>query len=198
MVQSLLHYAAQASSDPAFIGAALLGVLFHVSIQLVEFERFMFHYLAALPVMALGMTAVLSDFGRLAWAQAIVKSIFMETIFNLSFLLSIGVYRMLLHRCRGFPGPVGARLSRFWTAYISGKNLQYYKDLEKMQAKYGDFVRTGIQHDRLRTLHRALCTCKLTDRRAARNYRLSRFSCHRNIRSCIKVAEVNMVRSVRQ
>ncbi|KAH8758341.1 cytochrome P450 67 [Diaporthe sp. PMI_573] len=143
MVQSLPHYAAQASSDPAFIGAALLGVLFHVSIQLVEFERFMFHYLAALPVMALGMTTVLSDFGRLAWSQAIVKSIFMEIIFNLSFLLSIGVYRMLLHRCRGFPGPVGARLSRFWTAYISGKNLQYYKDLEKMQAKYGDFVRTG-------------------------------------------------------
>ncbi|KAL2278404.1 hypothetical protein FJTKL_14499 [Diaporthe vaccinii] len=38
---------------------------------------------------------------------------------------------------------MGAKLSRFWTSYTSSKNFQYYKELEKMQAKYGDFVRTG-------------------------------------------------------
>ncbi|KAK7721297.1 hypothetical protein SLS64_001593 [Diaporthe eres] len=67
----------------------------------------------------------------------------METVFNLSCLLSIGFYRLLFHRCGRFPGPMGAKLSRFWTSYTSSKNFQYYKELEKMQAKYGDFVRTG-------------------------------------------------------
>lgn len=143
MAQSLLRDMATADSKNALIGAALFGVLFHVSIQAVEFERFMFHYLAALLVMFLSMTIVFSDCGRLAWAQAISKSICIEAVFNLSCVISISVYRSLLHRCGRFPGPTGAKLSRFWTAYISSRNLQYYKELENMQSKYGDFVRTG-------------------------------------------------------
>lgn len=143
MVHSLLHEMAQANSYHAFIGSALLGVLFHMSIQTVEFEKLMFHYLAALLVMAVGLSTLFSAFGHLTWPQAIVKSIIIETVFNLSCLLSIGFYRLLFHRCGRFPGPMGAKLSRFWTSYTSSKNFQYYKELEKMQARYGDFVRTG-------------------------------------------------------
>lgn len=135
---------AQASSYHAFTGSALLGVLFHMSIQTVEFEKLMFHFLAALLVMAVGMSTLFSAFGHLTWPQAFAKSIIIEMIFNLSCLLSIGVYRLLFHRCGKFPGPTGAKLSRFWTSYISSRNFQYYKELEKMQAKYGDFVRTGM------------------------------------------------------
>ncbi|KAL1876456.1 hypothetical protein Daus18300_002700 [Diaporthe australafricana] len=89
------------------------------------------------------MSTIFSVFGHVAWSQATVKSVIMEIIFNLSCLLSIGVYRLLLHRCGKFPGPFGAKLSRFWTAYVSSKKPQNFKDLEIMQAKYGDFVRTG-------------------------------------------------------
>ncbi|KAJ0114720.1 hypothetical protein J7T55_004964 [Diaporthe amygdali] len=109
MVHSL-YEVAQADSYHVFAGSALLGVLFHVSIQFVEFEKFMFHFLAALLVMSIAVSTAFSIFGQVAWR---------------------------------FPGPFGAKLSRFWTAYISSKNAQYYKELEKMQAKYGDFVRTG-------------------------------------------------------
>lgn len=144
MAHSLLDEMVHANSDHAFTTAALLGVLFHMSIQLIEFEKFMFHFLAALPIMAVAMSTVFSAFGHLTWAQALVKSVVIEGIFNLSCLLSIGIYRLLFHRCGRFPGPVGARLSRFWTSYISSKNLQYYKELENMQANYGDFVRTGM------------------------------------------------------
>lgn len=144
MAHSLLGEMAHANSDHAFTTAALLGVLFHMSIQTIEFEKFMFHFLAALPIMAVAMSTVFSAFGHLTWAQALVKSVVIEGIFNLSCLLSIGIYRLLFHRCGRFPGPLGARLSRFWTSYLSSKNLQYYKELEKMQAEYGDFVRTGM------------------------------------------------------
>lgn len=154
MAHSLLQDVAQANYHHDLIGSALLGVLFHASIQNVEFEKFMFHFLAALPMMAVVMSTVFSAFGHLTWAQAIVKSVIIETIFNLSCLFSMGIYRLLFHRCGRFPGPVGAKLSRFWTAYISSKDVQYYKELEKMQAKYGDFVRTGMTTISPRTLRR--------------------------------------------
>lgn len=150
MVHSL-YEVAQADSYHVFAGSALLGVLFHVSIQFVEFEKFMFHFLAALLVMSIAVSTVFSIFGQVAWHQAIVKTVIIEVIFNSSCLFSIGIYRLLLHRCRRFPGPFGAKLSRFWTAYISSKNAQYYKELEKMQAKYGDFVRTGEKRSSLHT-----------------------------------------------
>lgn len=145
MVHYLLREMAQANSCHDLIGSALLGVLFHLSIQTVEFEKFMFHFMAALPVMAIAMSALFSGFGRLTWAQSIVKSVIIEVIFNLSCLLSIGIYRLLFHRCGRFPGPVGAKLSRFWTSYTSSKNFQYHMELGRMQAKYGDFVRTGMK-----------------------------------------------------
>ena len=144
MVHSLLHDWAQANSYHAFIGPAFLGVLFHISIQTVEFEKYMFHFLAALPVMAVVMSTAFSAFCRLTWAQAIVRSVIIEIIFNLSCLVSIGTYCFLFRRCGRFPGPVEAKIIRFWTAYISSKDVQYYKELAKMQAKYGDFVRTGM------------------------------------------------------
>lgn len=72
-----------------------------------------------------------------------MKPVIMEVIFNLSCLLSIGVYRLLLHRCGKFPGPLGAKLSRFLIACIPSKKPQNFKELEKMQAEHGDFVRTG-------------------------------------------------------
>lgn len=143
MVHNLLPEMDQAISYHDFIGSTLLGLLFHVSIQTVEFEKFMFHFLAALPAMAVVMSTFLV-LGGLTWAQSFVKSVIIETVFNLSCLLSIGIYRLLFHRCGRFPGPVGAKLSRFWTSYTSSKNFQYHKELGKMQEKYGDFVRTGM------------------------------------------------------
>lgn len=144
MAYRLLHEMAQANSRNVFVGSALCGVLFHLSIQTVEFEKFMFHFLAALPVMAVVMSTLFSAFGDLTWVQAFVKSVIIETVFNLSCLLSIGIYRLLFHRCGRFPGPLGAKLSHFWSSYTSSKNFQYHKELDQMHAKYGDFVRTGM------------------------------------------------------
>jgi hypothetical protein len=63
--------------------------------------------------------------------------------FHATLLASIAFYRLVLHRCRKFPGPVGAKLSRFHTAWVSSKKVQYYNELRAMHEQYGDFVRTG-------------------------------------------------------
>ncbi|ROW01204.1 hypothetical protein VSDG_02711 [Cytospora chrysosperma] len=103
----------------------------------------MFHYLAALPVVAVLMSTVFAVYGPCGWLEAVAKSFLFELVLNTSCLLSISIYRLLFHRCRRFPGPLGAKISRFWTAYISAKNIQYYKELDTFHSTYGDFVRTG-------------------------------------------------------
>lgn len=145
MVPNVVQQAAQADLYGIVGRAAVLGILFHMSIQAVEFEKIMFHYLAALPVVAVLMSTVFVVHGPCGWLEAVAKSFLFESVFNTSCLLSISIYRVLFHRCKNFPGPLGVKISRFWTAYISAKNIQYYKELDKFQSTYGDFVRTGKQ-----------------------------------------------------
>jgi hypothetical protein len=112
---------------------AVFGILFHQAIRPIEFEFYMFHFMAAyvvtflLSVITLGFTT----------------SVLFAVSFNTSLLLSIGVYRLVFHRCHKFPGPVAAKLTRFYAASLSAKNVQYYKELANLHAQYGDFVRTG-------------------------------------------------------
>ena len=126
----------RAVQGDAFHGAqaaALLGVLFHLSIRGIEFELVMFHFLAA-------GTFV---FAGLIFAFGVAKATLFGLSFDVGALVSIAVYRLLWHRCRSFPGPLAAKLTRFYAANLSAKDLQYYKELAKLHEQYGDFVRTG-------------------------------------------------------
>lgn len=113
--------------------ASLLGVMFHFTIRPVEFEFIMFHFMAAYVV----------AFIVLIIAIGFVKASLFASCFNIGTLSSIAVYRVFFHRCKKFPGPFGAKLSRFYAASLSAKDVKYYKELAKMHAQYGDFVRTG-------------------------------------------------------
>jgi hypothetical protein len=115
--------------------AALLGVLFHLWVCQIEFELIMFHFMAASVLAFTGMT----------FAFGFAKALLFAASFDAAVLTSIAVYRLVFHRCRKFPGPVGAKLTRFYAANLSAKNVQYYKELAKMHSQYGDFVRTGEQ-----------------------------------------------------
>jgi hypothetical protein len=132
----LLDTLAKAVQSDAFHGigvAALLGVLFHLSIRPIEFEYIMYHFIAASAVV----------FALLVHAFGLVKASLFAGSFNTGLLASIVLYRLAFHRCRNFPGPVAAKLTRFYAASLSAKNVQYYKELANMHAQYGDFVRTG-------------------------------------------------------
>jgi hypothetical protein len=113
--------------------ASLLGVMFHLTIRPVEFEFIMFHFMAA----------YVFTFILLTVAVGLTKALVFTGCFNLGTFASIGVYRILFHRCKKFPGPIGAKLSRFYAASLSAKDVKYYSELAKMHDQYGDFVRTG-------------------------------------------------------
>ncbi|KAF3020671.1 hypothetical protein E8E14_013057 [Neopestalotiopsis sp. 37M] len=134
---------AQADLSHTAAMSAFLAISFHLAIQSVEFEDHMFHFLAVCFVSWPMLLGFFIHYGQYQLMAAIGKSVVVAATFQGCLLLSIAIYRLGFHRCSKFPGPVGARLSRFYATYLSLKNVQYYKELQKMHDTYGDFVRTG-------------------------------------------------------
>ncbi|KAH7036039.1 cytochrome P450 [Microdochium trichocladiopsis] len=140
---AVLSSVAQASPGRSVVAAAFLAVGFHTAIQSVEFELYMFPFLAVSSSSWPLLSGLYLTFGDNSTLGAWGKAALVAASFHGSLLTSIATYRLFFHRCRKFPGPVGARLSRFYATYLSTKSVQYHKELEKMMLEYGDFVRTG-------------------------------------------------------
>ena len=79
----------------------------------------------------------LSDSAHAARASALIMLSYSASLFT-----SIVIYRLFFHKLRKFPGPFGARVSKFWHV---GKLLGQpnFKVLDDLHEQYGDFVRTG-------------------------------------------------------
>ena len=77
--------------------------------------------------------------------QAAKASAFIILSYGVSVFASIAIYRTFFHPLRKFPGPIGARVSKFWHV---GKLLGQpnFKVLDDLHQQYGDFVRTGEHH----------------------------------------------------
>jgi hypothetical protein len=71
-----------------------------------------------------------------------INSAYSVSIFTLSLLTSIVLYRLFFHKLKSFPGPTLAAISKLWHSAncIGAKN---HLLLEQMRKQYGDFVRTG-------------------------------------------------------
>lgn len=161
LASSLLASMAISLLDALYIPftSALLGVLFLTSISPLEFERYMFHYLTFYTFIFLGRVCVYGFGPGRSFVTAFAQTSLVALSFNVSLFVSIAVYRLFGHRCRKFPGPVLARLTRFYVAYLNAKGYQFYKELGELHERYGDIVRTGKSNVRrycmLLTLPRA-------------------------------------------
>lgn len=142
-MQSILEEISRADAIPIAGVAALLGIAFHFAILRVEFEQYLLQFLGSCCISFPLLIGLFARVGDHKFSIALLRSLLVSLSFHVGLLASIGIYRLLLHRCRRFPGPVGSRLSRFYTAYLASKNVQYNKELDKMLSQYGDFVRTG-------------------------------------------------------
>ena len=134
------------------VSAALLGLLFHQVTRNVEFELYMYHFMALSSASFLGLIYTLIQLEGQSFLGAFLQAITFATSFNTALLLSIATYRLVFHRCRKFPGPLLAKISRFYAAYLSAKDVQYFKELARAHAQYGDFVRTGRWSSKCKTL----------------------------------------------
>jgi hypothetical protein len=66
--------------------------------------------------------------------------------FWVSLWLWIAIYRVLLHPLRKYPGPLFARLSKWWAVKQNlDTKAHFHRSQQQLHEKYGDFVRTGME-----------------------------------------------------
>lgn len=132
--------------------AALCGVLFHLTIRKIEIDYYIFHLFALSAGVLSGLFGAYLSAGK-TLLEAGATTCLVAVSFNTGLALSIAVYRLLFHPLRSFPGPLGAKLSRFYTVKLAAKNLQYQNEVADMVKRYGDVVRTGLLYPRCRCSH---------------------------------------------
>ncbi|KAK8025904.1 hypothetical protein PG990_003727 [Apiospora arundinis] len=123
--------------------AAVLGAILHLTILLpYEVESFMYRLLGGLLASWAGyfFFQIVLGFSVLSSASRVLL---VSSAFNVGIFVSIGIYRLFFHRLRRFPGPMPAKLTKFFSASLAAKTVQYHKDVARMHDEYGDFIRTG-------------------------------------------------------
>lgn len=136
-------------AEPAVIAvtSALLGVIFHLSILSREIDSSSGSLLVAFFLVWAGVVTTFLKYFSSSVLAAILKASLAGFCLLAALGLSAIIYRLFFHRLRRFPGPSGAKISRFWTVrLVKSSNFKYHVELEKLHRKYGDFVRTGLFH----------------------------------------------------
>jgi hypothetical protein len=123
----------------------ILGTLSHLCILTSEIDSSVGSLLIGAFATWAGLAISFTELLGVDYVVATAKS----SLAFLSFLASLGastvVYRLFFHSLRHFPGPWGAKISRFYNvSIIKRSDFKYHLELEKLHAEYGDFVRTGL------------------------------------------------------
>ncbi|KAF7617693.1 hypothetical protein AFLA_006607 [Aspergillus flavus NRRL3357] len=92
-------------------------------------------------LLQLGVSAAL--LGVLLHITIFRRVALLTTLFNTSLNTSISIYRLFVHRLHPFPGPFACKPTRFYSAFLAAKNIQYNVELKRLHKQYGNFVRTG-------------------------------------------------------
>ena len=124
--------------------AAAAGILSHNLIFIrnehhIQAPRLFRLFLLLCLLLFLGEARIwaLNNSGQAARATALIVLSYLASLFT-----SVALYRIFFHRLRHFPGPIGARVTKFWHV---GKLFRQpnFKLLDDLHQQYGDFVRTG-------------------------------------------------------
>lgn len=125
------------------LAAAAAGILSH-NLYFIRGE----HHMSAVRLAQLfflapaALTLGLNRFGDLSFFNATITTFVLTFSYLISLWTSMLIYRVFFHRLRSFPGPPGAKFTKFWHVFQIGK-CDNYKKLDKWHSKYGDYVRTG-------------------------------------------------------
>ena len=129
--------------------AGLAGVLSHIYVfvhgewhrQATKILYFYFSLFAA-------VTAFKVIYYYDPWLQALTWASKICNAYAFGLYASLISYRLFFHRLHAFPGPVLARISKFWHVgqCLDSKNYLLVQELRK---RYGDFVRTGMRDQKL-------------------------------------------------
>lgn len=136
-----------ADYSPVILTSFASGIYLHLAIgpTNLEFERYTLHSLGLAVVAYISSLVVLTQRIGYHLPHALAQTSIAYASFFTGVLISLSIYRLYFHRCRHFPGPRLAALSKFYLAYKNANlnDTQYYQELEKLHKIYGDYVRIG-------------------------------------------------------
>lgn len=124
----------------------LLGVLTHATfLRVHEVEQFMYTLIFSTLALLAGvfLSYIFPALGNMGFLAALKETAGLAGVFAAGVYGSMLVYRAWLHPLRGFRGPFGARLTRFWSVRQAARDVQYYKVVDGLFGRYGDVFRTG-------------------------------------------------------
>lgn len=130
------------------ITAIAAGACFHNIVRNREFDRYPFSLLLVVIASHVVLTIILhydsnNDIVTLWQAQKLAFGLVSTVVVSL--WTNILIYRAFFHPLRNFPGPFGARLSKFWSlGKVVESKVRWYQVVGELKEKYGDYVRTGM------------------------------------------------------
>lgn len=135
---------AQIPLSPAAAFASALGVFSHLAYWMHGEHH------AAAPRIALafllepiGLVTFLFGYAGLSMFEALRLVTVTWWAYVALVWMSMFIYRAFFHRLGGYSGPFFARLSKFWH-FSKVMKVDNYKQLDKLHARYGPYVRTGV------------------------------------------------------
>ncbi|KAF1808400.1 putative cytochrome P450 [Eremomyces bilateralis CBS 781.70] len=87
------------------------------------------------------------------------------TVYFATIFTSIVIYRFFFHRLRHYPGPLLAKVTKFYSFYLTWGKVRYFAEVEKLHKQYGDYIRLGPRElsiadvDAVPVVHGALSKC---------------------------------------
>jgi hypothetical protein len=129
------------------VSALASGVVFHQFAKNVDIDRyplsilgsvFLSHFLMSFSIQ------LTSDVYGTFWAAQRLSCLVISCAI-VSLWTNILIYRAFFHPLNSFPGPFGAKLSKFWSIHkVIQSKVKWYKVVDELHKKYGDYVRTGM------------------------------------------------------
>lgn len=117
----------------------LLGPLTAITLHETILRRVEVDHLT-LPILAISSTVYLI----LAYYTGFFHSFAISLAFWFPLWMYIGAYRVFFHPLRDYPGPLGARLSKWYTVkQVLDTKWHWHRVQQGLQKEYGDYVRTG-------------------------------------------------------
>lgn len=140
------HLLAHADGPALVLMSLFAGVAVHLSVRPFEIDRHTPKIISAYLISFAVLVINVHLHGGLGLAQSVLKTTTIAASFNTGLFGSILIYRAFLHRLHRFPGPVPAKLTRFYAMKTAALTLQTHLAIEKLHEEYGDFVRVGMQY----------------------------------------------------
>jgi hypothetical protein len=128
------------------VTAIASGSAFHQLVKRVEFDRhpksivgFVFGSIIPLSLILWNVYPRCGSF----WS-ALKMSWLLVSCAVVSLWTNMLLYRAFFHPLNNFPGPFGAKLTKFWGfRKVFESKIRYFKVAGKLQERYGDYVRAG-------------------------------------------------------